>query len=366
MSENGANPTEKLSESGMTTREKSLLAGIALATVAAGSINYGVGAGVPSFLVATVALAGLAWLVSFATEQLGESFGPAVTGLMQSTLGNLPEFFVVLFALKAGQVVVAQTSIVGSIFANGLLVLGLAIIVGARREKDGLMKFSKRLPEDTATLLLIATVIIVVLGISGATSDAASDSLGAVSVIAAVAMLCVYGAWVMRYIKTNAAGDPAHREAPRVSVKASAAMLAVAAVGAAFVSEWFVHGLEPAIEAFHISEAFAGLVIVAIAGNAIENAVGVIMAAKGESDLAISVIKNSVAQIAAFLFPLLILCSLFFETTMTFALEPVWIGGLALLTITIWQITRDGVAAAWEGVALVAFFVVLAGIALFE
>ena len=61
-----------------------------------------------TFGLSTVALAGLAWTVSFATEQVGERFGPAVTGVMQSTLGNLPEFFVVLFALSAGEVVVAR------------------------------------------------------------------------------------------------------------------------------------------------------------------------------------------------------------------------------------------------------------------
>ena len=119
-----------------------------------------------AFILAGLALAGLAWVVSFATEQLGGRFGPAVTGLMQSTLGNLPEFFVVIFALQAGEVVVAETAILGSILVNALLVLGLAIIVGARREKDGIMRFSPRLPNDTATLLLIASFIIVLVGLA--------------------------------------------------------------------------------------------------------------------------------------------------------------------------------------------------------
>ncbi len=76
----------------------------------------------------------------------------------------------------------------------------------------------------------------------------------------------------------------------------------------------------------HISQAFAGLVIVAIAGNAVENTAGLVLACKGRSDLAISVVKNSVAQIAAFLFPLLVLVSFALATTLTFALAPVYIG----------------------------------------
>ena len=94
-------------------------------------------------------------------ESVGERFGPAVTGALQSTLGNLPELFIVLFALSAGEIVVARTSILGSLFANGLLVLGLVIIAGSRSSPTATMRFKPRLPQDTATLLLLAFGIIV-------------------------------------------------------------------------------------------------------------------------------------------------------------------------------------------------------------
>ena len=94
--------------------------------------------------------------------------------MLQSTLGNLPELFVVIFALQKGELVVAQTAIVGSILANALLVLGLVIVVGARRSPDGFMRFSTRLPRDTATLLLVTVFIIVLLGLSLASHDPAS------------------------------------------------------------------------------------------------------------------------------------------------------------------------------------------------
>ena len=63
-----------------------------------------------------------------------------------------------------------------------------------------------------------------------------------------------------------------------------------------------MHALEPTIHKLHISQAFAGLVIVAIAGNAVEHAVGIVLAYKGHAELAIAVVKNSVGQIAAFLY----------------------------------------------------------------
>ncbi len=402
----------------LTNLERVALALIVVLSALAGAANYGAWAPVPRFALATLALAGLAWVVSFATEQLGERFGPGVTGMLQSTLGNLPELFVVIFALKAGELVVAQTAIVGSIFANALLVLGLVIVIGARRSPDGVMRFSPRLPRDTATLLQVTVFIIVLLGLSLAAHDPASHHVETISAVGAVCLLVVYVAWVVPYLRSDLAphapetdrpdvalkargddpstvglrgGDTAlganspppadpgeargHRgedrgedrgEGPRISLGLTLVLLILAGGGSAFVSDWFVNALVPAISVLHISQAFAGLVIVAIAGNAVENVAGIVLAYKRRFDLAISVVKNSVAQIAAFLFPLLVLISFALPTQLTFALAPVYIGALALTALTLSQVTGDGEAAAFEGWALVALYVILATLTLYE
>jgi Ca2+:H+ antiporter len=338
----------------------------ALLTVLAGVARYASGfSDVLAFVLATLALAGLAWIVSFATEQASYRFGPSVTGVLHSTLGNLPEFFVVIFALGAGEAVVAETAILGSILVNALLVLGLVIIAGARRSKDGLMRFNARLPNDTATLLLTATFIIVLAGIASSSHDAASRHLRAISVIGAIAVLAVYGTWLYQYLRTPAAGTE-DSDPPRIPPGPSVVLLAVAATASAFVSDWFVHALQPTITTLNISKAFAGLVIVAIAGNAVENIAGVVLAIKGHADLAISVVKNSVAQIAAFVYPALVLVSLLTPTTLTFAIAPIYIGALFGTAIIVWQITGDGEATVFEGTALVAAFVILATVAWFE
>ena len=93
---------------------------------------------------------------------------------------------------------------------------------------------------------------------------------------------------------------------------------------------------------------------------------GVVLAHKGKADLAISVVKNSVAQISAFLFPLLVLLSLLFSHHLTFALDPVYIGALLVTALAVWQITGDGEAAAFEGWALMALYVVLGALTLYE
>jgi Ca2+:H+ antiporter len=320
------------------------------------------------FVVAGVALGGLAWAISIATESVGERFGPAVTGALQSTLGNLPELFIVLFALSAGELVVARTSILGSLFANGLLVLGLTIVAGARAAPGGVMRFRTRLPQDTATLLLLTIAIIVLLGLSNQVGDRASRHEMTISVIGAVVLLAVYGIWLVDYLRSDEPAEEAHQETARSTLPFTTAIvvLALSGVAAALVSDWFVEALDPAVNALGISKAFTGLVIVAIAGNAVENVVGVTLAAKGRSDLAVSVVKNSVAQIAAFLFPALVLCSLAFETRLTFVLDPVFIGALVVTALAMWQITGDGQAILFEGAALVAMYVVLATVMWFE
>jgi Ca2+:H+ antiporter len=347
----------------LTTRQRLILACVAALTVVAGVMHYSDASPTATFGVAALALAGLAWMVSFATEQVGQRFGPAITGFLQSTLGNLPEFFIVIFALSAGETVVAQTSLIGSLFANALLVLGIVIVVGARAG-DGVMRFGRRLPNDTTTLLLLAVFIIVIIGLSVESSAPAAHHVKALSITGAVCLLVVYFVWISSYLRSDAAVEPAHVGAPVVPLTLSVVMLAVSGTGAAFVSDWFISALDPAVKAIGISKEFAGLVLVAIAGNAVENTTGVVLAAKGQSDLAISVVKNSVAQIAAFLFPALVLVSLFFDHTLTFQLAPVYIGALFLTAIALWQITGDGEAAEFEGVALVALYVVLGAFAL--
>ena len=205
------------------------------------------------------------------------------------------------------------------------------------------------------------------IGLTHSAGDPASHHAKTISIIGAVAILIVYATWLRQYLTSpeperGVGGDRRHASA---SPPASRCWPSPASA-AAFVSDWFVNALQPTIDTLDISQAFAGLVIVAIAGNAVENVAGIVLAAKGQADLAISVVKNSVAQIAAFLYPLLVLVSLLTATTLTFSLAPVYIGALIGTAMIVWQITGDGEATVFEGTALVATFVILATVAAFE
>jgi Ca2+:H+ antiporter len=229
------------------------------------------------------------------------------------------------------------------------------------------MRFKPKLPMDTSTLLLLTSFIIVIIGLAHASHDPASKHVREISTIGAVALLLVYVAWVVPYLRSDDAGEPEDEETgPPMALPVAVTLLVIGGLGSAFVSDWFVAALRPTIDALNVSDAFAGIVIVAIAGNAVENFAGIVLASKGKSDLAISVVKNSVAQVAAFLYPLLVLISLLFVHQLTFALAPVYIGTLLLTSLAVWQITGDGEAVAFEGWALVAIYAVLAALTLYE
>ena len=141
------------------------------------------------------------------------------------------------------------------------------------------------------------------------------------------------------------------------------AVLVATGVAAGFVSEWFVDALEPAIEAAGISQAFAGLVVVAIAGNAVEHAVGIQLAWRGKAELAVSVVLNSALQVAVALVPIIVLVSFFLGgPPFTLAIPPILAASVFLAVLVVTIVTVDGEADMVDGAALVGLYVIIAAI----
>jgi Ca2+:H+ antiporter len=342
-------------------RRERLEIGVTLALVAAAAVCHFALGDVTTFVVTAVALAALARLVGHATEQLGSRLGSGAAGVVQSALGNLPELFIALFALNKGLVTVVQAALVGSILANSILVLGIAFLAGGL--KNGVQRFNSNRARMISTLLVLAAATMALPSLAEKFHTPAAAHSEALSLICAGVLLIVFVVTIPTFLQ--ATGDEEHVTA-RWSPLTTAIVLGGAGVLAALTSDWFVTALTPAIHTLHMSQEFAGLVIVAIAGNAVENVVGVTLAAKGRADLAVSVIKNSVAQVAVFLFPVLVLISLLFSNHLTFVVNPVLTGALALAAIAVWAITGDGRAVAFEGWALVGFYVILSALVWYE
>ena len=317
--------------------------------------------GVAVFAVSAVALAGLAALVGEGTNQLGHRLGTGATGVLQSALGNLPEFFIGIFALRAGLVDVVRFALVGSILANTLLVLGLAFIAGGLRH--GPQRFGTDQTKMMSTLLILAVAAMVIPTIATAPGGPAHGHETQLSVVVSIVLLAVFAASLPFSINRGmvvGAADSATAEALWPLPLALGTLLA-AGVGAAFVSDWFVAALQPAMSALGMSEAFAGLVVVAIAGNAVENVVGVQAMLADRGDLAISLILNSSLQVALALTPALVILSLLLGgAALTLTLTPLLIAAMALATLLAALVVIDGESTWLEGLALVGLYVIVA------
>jgi Ca2+:H+ antiporter len=328
---------------------------VTLALVAIAAFAHFALGDVAAFLIAAVSLAALARLVGTATEQLGSRLGSGGASVVQSALGNLPELFVALFALNKGLVGVVQAALVGSILANSVLVLGIAFTVGGIRH--GAQRFNSDRARMVSTLTLLAAATMAVPSLAHAFHTPAAPHSEALSLICAGVLLAVFVLTLPSFLRSS--GTEEHEPA-RWSGMTTAVVLALAAVGAAFASDWFVTALTPAIHTLHISQDFAGLVIVAIAGNAVENVVGVQLAARNRPDFAISVIVSSSLQVALALTPVLVFVSLVFGTHLTLVFPTLLALVLVIAAILGALVVNDGESTWQEGIVLVGFYVVIA------
>lgn len=338
-----------------------VIGGGVAAVLLAGLSHYGDWGRVAPFVLSAVAVTLLASLVGRSVEQLGDRFGPGATGVLQSALGNLPELFIALFALKAGLVDVVKAALIGSILANLLLVLGLAFLVGGL--KHGTQKLNSQRARTIATMMLLAVVALVLPSVAQYVHTPAGDHEETLSAIVSGVLIAIFLLSLpasLRRTKGQSSDELKH-DAPRWPVVLAVSLLAAAAVLAAFVSDWFVDALEPAMDALSISDAFAGLVIVAIAGNAIENVVGIQLAAKNQSEYAFSVVINSPLQIALVLAPVLVILSQVLGfTALTLVFSPLLVVAVTLAVIISVVITFDGESNWLEGAALIGVYVVIA------
>ncbi len=368
----------------LSGRDRMMFTITLIAGIAAGVLHYTHANAVLAFVVSALALATLASMVGRSVEALGDRLGPAATGILQTALGNLPELFVILFALKAGLFGVVKATIVGSILANVLLVLGLAFVVGGL--KHGRQRFAA---EDGRTLGLMFTLAVFILAVPSLTSamhTPAETHERMVSVVVSVVMLVLFALSLPATLSKRTAEPAVHDghthsrgsspiaaspDSAKAASKAAAhgewpmgmaiGMLAVAGLGAAFVSEWFVAALEPAMEAAGINEVFAGLVIVAIAGNAVENFVGIQLAAKNQMDYAVQVVLQSPVQIALTIAPIVCLAAVWLgQPDFNLVFSPLLLASMMMSALVAVLVTFDGESNWFEGAVLIALYIAIA------
>ncbi|MGN6251777.1 MAG: calcium/proton exchanger [Marmoricola sp.] len=348
-------------------RSDKVILGLAAALcVVAGLAHYGGWNDVLAFVVSAGAVAVLASLVGRSVDQLGDRFGPGATGVLQSALGNLPELFISIFALRAGLDEVVRSALVGSILANLLLVLGLAFVVGGL--KHGTQQLGSERARTISVLMVLSVVAMAIPSLAHYVHSPAQDHEKAFSTIVSVVLIALFVLSLPFSLSRQQPGEQSGEESgeaagepPRWPVALAIGLLAASGALAAFVSDWFVSALEPAMGSLGVSDAFAGLVVVAIAGNAVENVVGVQLAAQGRSQYAFSVVLNSPLQISLVLAPVLVLVSVVFGLgSLTLVFSPLLVAALLAAVILAALISMDGESTWLEGATLIGLYVIIA------
>jgi len=315
-----------------------------------------------AFAITAISIAIIAMVVGRATDQLGNRMGPGMTGIVQSALGNLPELFVCIFALRAGLDKVVQAALVGSILGNSLLVFGLALFLGGL--KNGPQKFQTLPPRMNATLMIIAFAALAIPTLTHTLHTPGDKHINSLDIAVAIILLVMLIAYLYFSTKGDKSVRPEESNQEHHAIwplRTTIIVLTLSGVAAAFASDWFVEALRPAMDALGINEVFAGLVIVALAGNAIENVVGIQLALKNKADYAVSVIMNSSLQIALGLFPILVLASFFLGgAILSFVLAPLLLAALALTVIVSALIVFDGESIWLEGLMLIGLYLIIA------
>src|SRR4051812_43934213 len=326
------------------------------------------------FLTSALGVIPTAALMGRATEELAVRSGPGIGGLLNVTFGNAPELIIAMFALGEGLPEVVKAALGGSVLGNILLVLGAAMLVGGvGRERQ---YFNRTAASAQSAMLLLAAAALVMpavfelihgpgLPLPNKERVHYTGEILTLSYLVAALLIACYAAGLVFSLKThrqlfNPAGEEDPHEGEPWSVRKSIFALAIAGVAVGVMSEILVGSISEAAHKIGLSEFFIGAIVVAIVGNAAEHWVAVLVARKNKMDLAVYISIGSSAQIALFVAPVLVLASVVVGPhPMALVLNGYEVAAIVIAVLIANHVTNEGESTWFEGVQLLAVYVVL-------
>ena len=326
------------------------------------------------FVTSALGVIPTAALMGRATEELAARSGPGIGGFLNVTFGNAPELIIAFFALNEGLQEVVKASLVGSILGNILLVMGAAMLIGGRKRER--QYFDRTAASAQSLMLLLAAVALVMPAIyelvvgdplpnPSEESREFSSDLETMSAPSRSSCWLSYAAGLLFSLRThkdlfNPSHDAEDHGGEPWSVRRAVLSLAGAGVAVGVMSEILVGSISEASESIGLSPFFVGIIVVAIVGNAAEHWVAIYFAARDKMDLAVNIAIGSSAQIALFAAPVLVLISFFVGPfPMALVFNGLELGAIFLAILIANQVTQEGESTWFEGLQLLAVYVVL-------
>jgi Ca2+:H+ antiporter len=319
------------------------------------------------FLASCIAILPLAGLMGEATEHITHHTGPGIGGLLNASFGNAAELIIAFMALRAGEIEIVKASLTGSIIGNMLMVLGLAMLLGGWKHKE--LSFQPIVGESGSSMMVLSVVSLVIPAIYAlVTQHKHPEHVESLSFDISWVLLACYAASLIFQLKshkhlfaTGTGHDAAQElEGTPWSVKKSVLVLLASATGVGFVSEFLVHAVDAAGTSMGLGKVFMGVVVVAIVGNAAEHSTAVLVAMKGQMDLALGIAMGSSMQIALFVAPVLVIAGHWMGTPLGLEFTVMEVVAVMLSVGAVALLIQDGKTNWFEGVQLLAIYAILA------
>ncbi|CAO3616195.1 unnamed protein product [Cunninghamella echinulata] len=297
-----------------------------------------------TFILNFIAIIPLAKLLGFATEDISLRTGEVIGGLLNATFGNAVELIISVMALVKNLVVVVQSSMLGSILSNLLLVLGMCFFFGGYKYKE--QTFNVTAAQTSASLLFISTAsLLLPAAFYGSTygsenKNVVNSDILIISRATSIILLVIYISYLWFQLKTHQhlfleeaylverrptqhaiepeneveqqhnddqEGDEEEEEMPQLPFWMAILLLLIITALVAVCAEFLVDAIEEVVEQWHISETFVGLILLPIVGNAAEHVTAITVAMKNKMDLALGVAVGSSMQIALLVTPIMVI-----------------------------------------------------------
>ena len=270
-----------------------------------------------------------------ATEHLAARTGPAVGGLLNATFGNAAELIIAIVALHAGLVDLVKASITGSILGNLLLILGLSFVAGgAGRTSDQLQPDRAGASAGMLALAVVGLVFPALLPLPSVPGRSFQQELP-LSEAVAVVLVVTYGFSLLFSLQTHRS---LYRRAPPDGRPGLVRRPGPGGPGARHrggrgpVRDPGPLRSRRVTATLGLSEAFLGLIIIPLIGNAAEHATAVVVARKGQMDLSLPIALGSSTQVALLVAPVLVGVGLVMGQPMNLVFTPFEVAAVGLTT----------------------------------
>ncbi|MBI2328753.1 MAG: cation transporter [Chloroflexi bacterium] len=282
-------------------------------------------------IVTMLAMIPITSLMAKSTRDLSLRSGTIVASLLNVTFGNAFELITGIFAIRAGLIEMVKASLIGSIVQNVLLVVGLSMVFGGFKYHE--QTFNRQSTSVASTMLLIAvTGLSLPTLYSGLTRESPPAMNQAVAIILGVTYLLslVFALFTHRHLFKTELGNI------------------------------LVDSVQPVIETTGLSQAFIGLVIIALMGNIPELMTAITFGIRDNITQSLEIGMNSAIQIALFAVPVLVFVSPLVGGELSLAFAPFQMAAMILAVMIINYIGSDGICNWLEGVQLVTVYALIA------